>query len=79
LIEEGCDGQAEGVGVGSDGSAGDEVAGASAGWASGALYARQYALQLGGDAKAKKETAVLAAQEPTTRERHRQDEEERAG
>ena len=31
LIEEGCDGQAEGVGVGSHGAAGDVVAGAAAG------------------------------------------------
>jgi len=43
-IEEGCDGQAEGMGVGSDGSAGDAVAGASAGGARGASAA-----VLGGD------------------------------
>ena len=44
LIEGGCDGQAEGVGVGSDGTAGDAFAGAAAGGASGASAA-----VLGGD------------------------------
>jgi len=44
LNEEGCDGQAEGLGVGSDGAAGDAVAGASAGGAPGASSA-----VLGGD------------------------------
>jgi putative transposase len=44
LIEEGCDGQAEGVGVGPDGAAGDAVAGAAAGGAP-----RASAAVLGGD------------------------------
>jgi hypothetical protein len=38
-MKEGCDGQAEGLGVRSDGAAGDAVAGASAGGASGASSA----------------------------------------
>jgi hypothetical protein len=43
-IERSCDGQAEGLGVGSDGAAGDAIAGAPAGGASGASGA-----VLGGD------------------------------
>jgi hypothetical protein len=43
-MKEGCDGQAEGLGIGSDGAAGDAVAGAPAGGASGASAA-----VLGGD------------------------------
>jgi putative transposase len=39
LIEEGCDGQAEGLGVGADGAAGDAFAGSSAGGAAGASCA----------------------------------------
>ena len=44
LSEEGCDGQAEGLGVTTDGAAGDAFAGAAAGWQAGASAA-----VLGGD------------------------------
>ena len=43
-MKEGCDGQAEGLGVAADGAAGDAFAGAAAGWQAGASAA-----VLGGD------------------------------